>query len=302
MGKILVAGLTNIETTLRVDSFPIHYSPVHYPFFGIRNSVSGVGYNVAKALTTLGDSIHFLSMTGRDTAQKLVKQALSSDGIRSKYIIDGLNETPQSVVIYDRLGNRQVNVDLKDIQDRAYPQVLFEQALADCSVAVLCNVNFTRPFLETARRAGKIIATDVHAIGNMDDEYNRDYMSHADILFMSHEALPCSPEDWARWLIHRYGTEIAVIGLGADGALLSVRRDNFLERVPPVYIRPIVNTIGAGDALFSAFVHYFNRSHNPYDAIRRAMIFASYKIGETGASEGFLTQAELDQLVLQVAV
>ncbi len=32
MAQILVSGLINIETTLRVDGFPLPYAPVHYPF------------------------------------------------------------------------------------------------------------------------------------------------------------------------------------------------------------------------------------------------------------------------------
>lgn len=302
MDKILVAGLTNIEVTLQVESFPIQYAPVLYPFWGVNSAVSGVGFNIAKALTRLGDSLHFLSLVGKDPAQKLVKQALSDEKIRGKYILDQLDDTAHSVVIYDRHGNRQINVDLKDIQERAYPQVLFEQALAVCSLAVLCNINFTRPFLESAKRAGKLIATDVHAIADLEDGYNRDYMAHADILFMSHERLPCSPEDWAHWLINRYGTEIAVIGLGSDGALLSVKAHNFIERIPVVYTRPLVNTIGAGDALFSAFLHYYNQTHDPYESIRYAMVFASYKIGATSAADGFLSAQELNVWFKRVAV
>lgn len=302
MSKILVAGLTNIEVTLKVDSFPIHYNPVLYPFHGINSSVSGVGFNVAKALTRLGNAVNFLSLTGRDSAQKLVKQALSDEEIRVKYILDRLKQTPHSVVIYDSHGNRQANVDLKDIQESIYPQVLFEQALAECSLAVLCNVNFTRPFLEAARRAGKMVATDVHAINDVEDAYNRDYMAAANILFMSHEHLPCSPEDWAKWLIHRYGTEIIVIGMGAQGALLSVKRDNFIERIPAVQTRPIVSTIGAGDALFSSFIHYYQQSDDPYEAIRKAVVYASYKIGATSAADGFLSAAEFDAWFMRVAV
>ncbi|MBA3872934.1 MAG: carbohydrate kinase family protein [Anaerolineae bacterium] len=302
MSKILVAGLTNIEVTLKVDSFPIPYSPVLYPFHGINSGVSGVGFNVAKALTRLGDTVNYLSLVGKDAAQKLVKQALSDEDIRGKYVLDRLKHTPQSVVIYDSHGNRQINVDLKDIQDSIYPQVLFQQALEDCSMAVLTNINFARPFLETARRSGKLIATDVHAISDVEDPYNCDYMAAANILFMSHEQLPCSPEDWAKWMMHRFGTEIIVIGLGAHGALLAVKSDNFVERVPAVSVRPIISTIGAGDALFSSFVHYYQETNDPYESIRKAVVYASYKIGATSAADGFLSAQELDAWFMRVAV
>ena len=302
MSKILVAGLTNLEVTLKVDSFPIPYNPVLYPFHGINSAVSGVGFNVAKALTRLGDTVNFLSLLGKDGVQKLVKQALSDEDIRGKYVLDCLKHTPHSVVIYDSHGNRQINVDLKDIQDSIYPQVLFQQALEDCSMAVLCNINFARPFLETARRSGKPIATDVHTIADIEDPYNHDYMAAANILFMSHERLPCAPEDWAKWLMHRYGTEIIVIGLGAQGALLAVKSDNFIERIPAASIRPIVSTIGAGDALFSCFVHYCQQTNDPYESIRKAVVYASYKIGATSAADGFLSAQELDAWFMRVAV
>jgi len=48
MTRTLVAGLTSIETTLKIDGFPIDYNPVHYPFFGMNTTVSGVGFALYK--------------------------------------------------------------------------------------------------------------------------------------------------------------------------------------------------------------------------------------------------------------
>ena len=296
MSHILVSGLINLETTLRVDAFPIEYVPVRYPFFGVQSTVSGVGYNVAKALTTLGDTVHFASLIGRDEVGELVRGALARDGLSDEYIVRGIESTPQSVILYDKDGQRQINVDLKDVQERAYPEALFERALDACSLAVLCNVNFSRPFLALARREGKLVATDVHAVSDLDDAYNRDFMQAAHVLFMSDEWLPCAPEEWARRVSNRYGNEIIVVGLGAQGALLAVKSDGFVERVAAVQTRPVVNTIGAGDALFSAFVYFYNQTQDPYLAIKKAVVFASYKIGETGAAAGFLDEARLNEL------
>jgi ribokinase len=300
MSPILVAGLINIETTLKVDGFPIGYSPVRYPFFGVKTTVSGVGYNVAKALTTLGNRVNFCSLVGQDAAGMLVKAALAADGIASEFVLDTLDTTAQSVILYDGAGRRQINTDLKDIQQRSYPPDQFDKAMKDCALAVLCNINFSRPFLQNARRAGLLVATDVHTIAAIDDDYNQDYMTNADILFMSHERLPCAPEAWVQQLLDRYGNAIIVIGLGADGALLAVRDHHFMERVSAVFTRPIVNTIGGGDALFSAFVHTYNQTGDPYAAIKKAMVFASYKIGATGAADGFLDADQLDALVAQL--
>ncbi|MBN1259239.1 MAG: carbohydrate kinase family protein [Anaerolineae bacterium] len=294
MSRILVSGLINVETTLRVDGFPIHYTPVRYPFGGVHTTVSGVGYNVAKALTTLGDTVRFASLVGQDSQARLVREALRSEGVPGDFVLSHVKETAQSVILYDAAGRRMINVDLKDLQEQMYPPERFEAALRDVQLAALCNINFSRPFLHIARERGIPIATDVHTLSSLDDDYNRDFMAAADVLFMSDEFLPVAPEDWARQVLARYGPSVVVIGLGEKGALLAVRDGSKVYHIPAVSTRPVVNTIGAGDALFSAFVHGYAQTRDPYAAIHKAVVFASYKIGETGAARGFLTEIELD--------
>lgn len=299
MAKILVCGHTNMETTVAVDQFPIAYSPMRYPFFGVQTAVSGVGYNIAKALTTLGSDVHFLTLVGDDLPGRQIKQQAKIDGIDPQYIVAAMPQTAQSVILYDKQGKRQGYTDLKNVQERPYPPHLFREALKGSDLTILCNINYTRPFLKQAQKAAVPIATDVHTIANLDDDYNRDYMVAATILFMSDEHLPVSPEKWAKQVQNRFGTEIVVIGLGAKGALLAVKVDNFCERLPAVSTRPVINTIGAGDALFSAFNHFYHASQEPYTALQKAILFASYKIGAAGAAAGFLTELELEDLVVK---
>jgi len=320
MPRILVSGLINIETTLKVDGFPLPYFPVRYPFHGVASSVSGVGYNIAKALTTLGDNVDLLSIIGSDLAADQVRAALAVNGIDDANVLGLMSETAQSVILYDADGCRQIHVDLKTIQDQAYPSGYSEQVIEDCDLAVLCNINFSRPLLHQARLHGKIIAADVHAIDNLDDDYNRDFMQAADILFMSHESLPVSPDAWAYQVMDTFDTKVLVIGLGVQGALLSVRGSNKLEHIPAnklehnpantlehipantlehnptALTRPVINTIGAGDALFSAFIHSYLRTDDPHQAIRKAVVFASCKIGTNGAAAGFLNHHDLEKI------
>ena len=274
---------------------------MRYPFFGVSSRVSGVGFNVTKALTILGNSVNLLSLIGKDSASQLVGISLKNDHMTGDYVLSLLDQTPQSVILYDQDGRRQIHVDLKDIQERIYPEEFFERALWGCSLAILCNINFSRPFLKKSKQRGIRVASDVHVISDLDDTYNRDFMEMADILFMSDERLPCSPEDWVKRIQNRFGAEIIVVGLGAEGALLAARSDHFMERLPAVTTRPIVNTIGAGDALFSCFLHDYVRNRDPYDAIRKAIYFASYKIGTSGAAEGFLNDQELEKLFKESA-
>jgi ribokinase len=301
MSRVFVAGLINIETTVAVDGFPLVYFPCRYPFFGLQTTVSGVGYNVAKALTALGNQVEFASLIGKDDNGKVARASLARDGTADDLILDTLQETAQSVILYDPQGRCQIHVDLKDIQEQVYPLAAARAAIQGSDLAVICNVNFARPLLAVAREAGKPIATDVHDLADLDDDYNRDYIQAAEILFLSDESLPEPPENLLPRLMDQTSAEIVVIGLGAEGAVMAVRSDAYIGWMPAVQIRPVVNTIGAGDALFSAFLDHYSRTKDPYASIEAATVFASYKIGEKGAAQGFLTGPELDEWVRRVA-
>ncbi len=73
MTRILVSGNTNLETMVRVDAFPIPYHSGTFVPFGIQSQVSGVGYNIAKALATLGDDVTFTSIIGRDLPAMMLR-------------------------------------------------------------------------------------------------------------------------------------------------------------------------------------------------------------------------------------
>lgn len=295
MSKFLVAGLINLETTVRIDGFPLDYKPNNFTFFGVQSRVSGVGYNLAKALTTLGNTVHFASLIANDPVSELIISALDSEGISSHYCQRILQQSAQSAVLYDPDGRRQIFTDLKDIQEQSYPVDQLRGVFPECDLAVICNINFARPMLPIARALGIPIATDLHTISDLEDPYNKEFMD-ADILFMSHERLPCKPEEWARRMLDQHLNQILVIGLGADGALLAAPSQGFFGRLPAQTTRPVVNTIGAGDALFSSFLHGYSAGLSAYQALQQAILFASYKIGEVGAAQGFLSAAELSAL------
>ncbi|MDC0713188.1 carbohydrate kinase family protein [Stigmatella sp. ncwal1] len=298
MGQhILVAGIVALEMTYRIDAFPLQYDPVRYPFFSLGSSVSGGAYNVARALSTLGDDVRCATLLGRDAAGGLVRHTFALEGLSQDFALESLVDTPHSLILYDREGRRQIHIDLKDVQEQTYPEEHFVQALRGCRLAAVGNANFCRPLLRLAREAGVTIATDVQTVSQLEDPYNQDFMRAADILFMSHERLPVAPSEWIRQVRERYGTGIIVVGMGEEGALLSVRGDPAPLHVPALRGLPVVSTVGAGDALFACFLHAYAQSNDPYQALRKAVAFAAFKIGTAAGASGFLTEAELEQLV-----
>lgn len=291
--RLLVAGLINLETTVAVEGFPVTYEEVRYPFFGINTTVSGVGYNLAKALSTLGDHVHLLSLVADDAAGGMSLEQLRRDGF-THTVPAKLTATPQSVIAYDPAGRRMVNTDLKDTQDVKFPTGVFDAAVAGSEAALLCNVNWVRPLLARAKAAAVPIATDVHAVDALEDPYDGDFMGAADILFMSHERLPVSPSDWLDQVMGRYKPEVAVVGLAKDGALLAEKGSSEHRLFPARPVGKVVSTVGAGDALFSAFVHYFIRGGNAPLSLEKALLFAQIKIGTAGGAEGFVDEETLE--------
>lgn len=293
--KILVSGLLNTETTTAVRGFPIHYYPIDYAFFGVNTAVSGVAFNLAKALKTLGDEVQLASMTGHDFAAAYIRDALQELDISTQYVQPKLRQTPSSVVLYDPDGKRQIYCDLKDIQETAY--AFNASILEGIDLVAACNINFNRPLLHLAKQTGKIIATDVHVLSDIYDEYNREFMEQADILFLSDEAVGDNYRAFMKQLADAYPCRIIVMGRGAKGAAIYLRDTGELTEMPATSAGTVVNTVGAGDALFSAFLHYYTKGLAPLDALQRAQIFATHKITVSGASNGFVSEQTVEEWV-----
>lgn len=292
MSRILISGLTNMETTVRVRQFPIDYYPIDYPFFGIQSAVSGVGYNVSKAMKTLGDEVALLSMTGRDFPASYIREELTALGIDTAHIKACLAETPASVVLYDETGRRQIHCDLKDMQETAYG--FPEDICQGMDLVVATNTNFNRELLHLAKKAGVCVATDVHVLTDLYDGYNREFMENADILFLSDEGIGWDYQGFLWALAGTYPAQTIVLGRGSKGAALYSRRENRIVELEAAQLGQVVNTVGAGDALFSAFCHYRAKGMEEVEALTRAQIFAAAKIRASGAAQGFITEEELD--------
>lgn len=290
--NILVSGLLNTETTTAVRGFPIHYYPIDYAFFGVNTAVSGVAFNLAKALRTLGDRVRLTSMTGSDFAADYIRHELRELDIGTEFVRSVLRQTPSSVVLYDPEGKRQIYCDLKDIQDTAYP---FDPAVLEgIDLVAACNINFNRPLLRLAKAAGKTIATDVHVLSDIHDEYNREFMEHADILFLSDEAVGDGWREFMLALADTYPCRIIVMGRGAKGAAMYLRETGEIVTLPAASVGTVVNTVGAGDSLFSGFLHFYAKGLSPVDALNRAQVFAAHKITVSGASKGFVTEQTVE--------
>lgn len=298
MSRIVVSGLVNVETTLNIGQFPVPYSPIEYRFFGLKSNVAGVAYNVAKALVTLENNVELLSMVGTDGEGKVVLEGMKNAGISDTYILPKLSETPTSLILFDDEGKRKIYCDLKDIQESNYPMENADEVLNECDLVVACNCNFNRPLLKLAKEKGKTIATDVHVLSDLNDDYNKDFIQYADLVFLSDEIIVSenkNPWDFLREMYRMYAPNIIVLGRGSKGVLMYLgEKDEFVE-LSAVKTGEVVNTVGAGDALFSAFVHFYAKGIEAAECLKRAQVFASLKIAYNGASLGFTSEEEIER-------
>lgn len=289
--SILVSGLLNTETVVSVRGFPVPYYPIDYPFFGVQTAPAGVAFNVAKALTTLGERVRLTAMVGRDFAASYVRDALAQCGIDDTHVLPCLRQTPASAVLVDPEGKRQIYCDLKDIQETPYP--FGEELPEDIELVAACNINFNRPLLHLAAKAGKTIATDVHVLTDIHDAFNREFMQAADILFLSDEGVGDGYREFMQALAGTYPCRILVMGRGSKGAAIYRRESGDILDFPAAHAGTVVNTVGAGDALFSAFLHFTARGFDPLRALQAAQVFAAHKITVSGASVGFPSEAQV---------
>ena len=145
----------------------------------------------------------------------------------------------------------------------------------------------------------KIIATDVHVFNNVYDEYNKEFLENSNILFLSDEAININYEEFILNIENVYHNDIIVLGMGKNGSLMYVKDEDKFYHVPAVDVGPIVNTVGAGDALFSGFIHYYAKGYKPIECLRRATLVASHKICYNGGSIGHPSEEKVEELYKQ---
>jgi acarbose 7IV-phosphotransferase len=292
--KIVVAGVTSLYMAVGVGDFPLRFSPSASPAW-MRTGVTGAGGHIAQSLAALGDDVRLCTVTGKDLAGDAVCAHLRECGLLGEGVIEGAASS-LGVVLVAQDGSRMGYPYLAAVNTVEYPADVFCRCAHDADLAVLTNTRFVQSLIPHADRLGVPIAVDAHLISDLDDEHNRPWLEVADIVFCSHERLPCAPAEWAARVFDRYpGCAIAGVGRGRDGCLLALR-DGTLAEVGAIAPRGVVSTAGAGDALFASFLHSWLATGNPVDALESAVLYAGWKIGDSLPGSALLTEADLADL------
>lgn len=292
--KIVVAGAVSFYLSVGIEEFPVRYASTSSPRW-LAGGVSGAAGHIARTLRTLGDNVHLCTVVGRDPIGVGIAAELDRAGLLGPGVIEGA-ESSAGLVLVTPDGRRLGFPYLAPVNQVAYPPEVLNARAKGADLLVLTNAKFVRDLVAPAARLGIPIAVDVHLIADLADEYNRPWLEAARIVFCSHERLPDPPEIWVAKMFGRYpACRVVGIGLGGQGAVLGTR-DGLLIRVEAVTPREIVNTSGAGDALFATFLHVWRNTSDPVRALRAAVVHAGWKIGCRTPATASLTCAELSLL------
>jgi sugar/nucleoside kinase (ribokinase family) len=289
--KIVVAGVTSLYMSVGVDEFPLEFAPSSTPAW-MRAGVTGSAGHIAQILGRLGDEVRLCTLAGTDPAGLAIRADLHARGLSGEGLVDG-GVSSLGVVLVAADGRRMGFPYLAAVNTVGYPAETFCRQASGADLAVLTNARFVRPLIRHARELDVPVAVDVHLISDLDDSYNKPWLEVADIVFCSHERLPCAPAEWVARVFARYpGCGIVGVGNGPDGCLLGLR-DGTLVKADAIAPRGVVNTAGAGDALFASFLHGWLATGNPVEALETAVLHAGWKIGDTFPGGSSLTADEL---------
>ncbi|WP_026517822.1 carbohydrate kinase family protein [Butyrivibrio sp. MC2021] len=295
MSKFLVAGVTQIETIVRVDKIPVSYAPLTSVNDSIFTAVGGDAYNESLALKWLGDEVTFMSIVGRNQDLGIINPHDRKITLSTEYIIPQMKETPTEVVLYDKDRKQQIFEDIKDLRENVYDMSMVAPIAESCDMMVLANANFCRPFAKAAVEHKKPIAVNIRSYKPEKEKYNTDFLEPAKVLYFSDDTLHEDPYAFIDRMANTYGTEIIILGQGSEGLILFDKTKDVRVHYKTVKTNEVVNTIGAGNALFACFLHYYMETGDSVNAIKNALLFASYKIGYMGTSNGFMTTEQLEQ-------
>ena len=296
MSKFMVAGFVQFETIVKVDQLPLPYKQFESIPDTINTDIGGAGFNKAMALRWLGNEVDFMSMVARNLSKRQIEAYLKRNEVdlSTNYVLPMLDGMPTSVILYCN-GKKQTFEDVKDIRHVEYDYELLESRIQDKDMVVMSNCNFCRPIIGLAQKYNKPIALNVRSMRAEKIAPKEDFMKAADILYISDDDIECDPYLIVDSCRKKYDPQILIMGLGNNGVILYTKQDNSVLEYKPVKTNEIVNTVGAGNALFSAFIHYYVKTKDAKEAIKNALLFASYKIGFVGTSNGFLTEEQIEQ-------
>jgi sugar/nucleoside kinase (ribokinase family) len=248
---VVVIGGTGVDTIVQVPELPLPYADT-YPVPPVVDRIGNTGSGVALGCHALGLRVKLVDLIGEDPQGALIRDHLARRGLDFAWAPSEAG-TRRSVVLVDPGGRRLSLHDPRPVDGQRLPRDLYLPALGVARHVHLSIVDFARHVYADIP-GGTTVSTDLHDWDGEND-YHRDFAYSSDLVFMSAAALGERREAVMRDIAARGRARVVVCTDGADGChVLSDGEGarHFPAEPPP---GPVVDSVGAGDAFVSGFLH-----------------------------------------------
>jgi sugar/nucleoside kinase (ribokinase family) len=294
MLDVAVIGNVGIDTNVYFYGRDIDFG-VEANFTENRDYVGQAGGYASRGYARLGKRTAFIGHVGDDFSGRFIREELARDGIDTSALFIDPAGTARSVNFmypdgrrknfYDGKGHMTLQPDLE-----ACRAVLAQVRLAHFNIP-----NWARQLLPLAKELGVTIACDLQDVVRADDDYRRDFVEYADILFFS-AVNYADPAPLMRAFLQGHPRRVVICGRGAEGCAVGAAAG--VQYFGPVNLPdPVIDTNGAGDALAVGFLSsYVLDGYSLEDSIRRGQIAARYTCTIKASSSALITAQKLEAL------
>lgn len=298
---IVVAGGLNLDMVVRTPRLPGRGETIHGR--DLVQVPGGKGANQAAAVARQGGDVRLLAMVGDDAAGTLLLDSVRDDGIEARWVqtVPGVASGVALIAVADDGGNTIIVVPGAN----QHADAATVQAAADAfSDARLVMVQLEWPFAAVqallalapsgATRVLNAAPADRRALTLLPMV---DWLivneSEATLLatVVVHDTASAGV---AAAQLCAIGVGNTVVTLGANGAVLSGRREAWHQAAPPV---AVVDTTAAGDAFAGAFAVALAAGQAGEVALRRAVAAGSLACTVLGARPSLPKRTAVDRLL-----
>lgn len=261
----------------------------------------GAPANFLAALNRYGAKTALLGKVGTDTFGKLLLGTLRDAGIDTQGIVtDDSVFTTLAFVTLDATGNREFSFARKPGADTCLcSQELRLDLIDEARVLHFGTLSLTHEPARTAtqeaiayaKARGKLITFDPNLrkpLWQTEEQAKEQILwglHQADVVKISDEEVEflfgCTPEEGASRLLEEFGVSLAMVTLGAEGAIL--RNRNGLARVKCPTVT-VVDTTGAGDIFGGSAVSRLLRTGLRPEALKPEQLLQIGRFAATAAS------------------
>jgi acarbose 7IV-phosphotransferase len=289
---VAVVGNVGIDTNVYFYGHDIDFN-VEANFTENRDNVGQAGGYASRSYARLGKKTAFIGHVGDDYGGRFIRDELARDGIDTTALFTDPTGTARSINFMYPDGRRKNFYDGKSHMTLVPDLDLCRAMLAETRLAHFNLPNWARWLLPAAKEYGVTIACDLQDVVRADDEYRREFVEAADILFFSAVNHP-DPTSLITQFLKAGSPRIVICGLGARGCALGTPAG--IRFFGPVSLEaPVIDTNGAGDALAASFLSsYVLDGYSLEDSLRRGQIAARYTCTLKASSSALITPDQLE--------